>query len=385
MIDAILLGSGGTMPLDIRPLTSLYLHMDKHIVLVDCGEGTQVEARRLGIRISKISVICLTHLHADHVLGLPGLLLTMGHESRVRPLLIVGPVGIRKFIQKSMKKIGTLPFPLYYCELKDEFCSVDVGGVMIEAMLLKHDCPCYGYNFVFERAGCFNRGKAEASGLPEFTWELLQNKVTVCKDGREYTRFDLLGDDRSVKISYVTDTACFDSLVEFIGGANLAVLEGMYYDSSQVPADGRRVHMTMLEAAGIAREAGVGLLCLTHFSPVVPDILGPYHEVSKVFGKTIYGFGGLRLSISTDGSVTTDVRKPDVYVGMKLFRSILSGRRSYVTVDSGYYEIGDTIAVGCHWHGNVFTASGSVTDVTVRQQCKIVSFRLIMAGEEEEQ
>jgi ribonuclease Z len=113
VVDITLLGTGGMYPLPDRALTSLYVRFDGRALLVDCGEGTQIQMRRFGLRFKPIEAIAVTHFHADHTAGLPGLLLTLGNEGRTEPLTMYGPVGLEKTVS-SLRAI----FPELLCEIQ---------------------------------------------------------------------------------------------------------------------------------------------------------------------------------------------------------------------------------------------------------------------------
>ena len=157
MIDVTLLGTGGMMPLPNRMLTSLYVRYEGHCLLVDCGEGTQTAIRCAKLRINPIDAILITHFHADHVSGLPGLLLSLGNEARTEPITIYGPYGVEKIVNSLRIIAPDLPFEINYCEFDPQkethFSCI---GLEIDAIPLYHRIPCVGYKFSLERIGKFN-------------------------------------------------------------------------------------------------------------------------------------------------------------------------------------------------------------------------------------
>ena len=117
MLDICLLGTGGMMPLPGRWLTSLALRFNGSCMLIDCGEGTQIAMKRAGISSKPFDVICFTHFHADHISGLPGLLLSMGNAERTEPLTIIGPKGVERVVNSLRVIAPELPFDIKFIEL----------------------------------------------------------------------------------------------------------------------------------------------------------------------------------------------------------------------------------------------------------------------------
>ena len=162
MIDVCLLGTGGMMPLPYRYLTAMMARYNGKSILIDCGEGTQIAMKQKGWSPKPIDVICFTHFHADHISGLPGMLLTMGNAERTEPLLIIGPKGLEKVVGALRMIAPELPFELRFHELSQPFEQIDMGDYRIEAFRVNHNVICYGYNLIVERAGRFQVEKAKA-------------------------------------------------------------------------------------------------------------------------------------------------------------------------------------------------------------------------------
>src|SRR3954467_7740308 len=136
MIDVALLGVGGTLPLPDRFLSAVLIRCGGQLILIDCGEGTQVSLRKLGWGLKDVGIILLTHFHADHVAGLPGLLLTIGNSGRTReePLTVVGPRGVQRVVESLRVIAPVLPYPVRYRELKGDADEVvPVGPLRITA------------------------------------------------------------------------------------------------------------------------------------------------------------------------------------------------------------------------------------------------------------
>lgn len=284
MLDVCLLGTGGMMPLPYRWLTSLMLRYNGKSILIDCGEGTQIAMKEKGWSPKPIDIICFTHYHADHISGLPGMLLTMGNAERTEPLLLIGPKGLTKVVNSLRVIAPELPFEISCLEISGSEQTFSFDGFYLRAFKVNHNVLCYGYSMVVERAGRFDRERALSQDIPMKLWSRLQKGEIVEADGRTYTPDMVLGETRKgLKVTYCTDTRPTDSIVENARGADLLILEGMYGEPEKSAKAKEYKHMTMYEAAGIARQARVPQLWLTHYSP---SLLRPeeyMEQVRKIF------------------------------------------------------------------------------------------------------
>ena len=138
MLDVCLLGTGGMMPLPYRWLTSLMVRYNGSSLLIDCGEGTQIAIKEKGWSFKPIDVICFTHYHADHISGLPGLLLTMGNTDRTEPLTMIGPKGLERVVNALRIIAPELPFPIEFIELANPKEEITIAGYRIQALSLIH-------------------------------------------------------------------------------------------------------------------------------------------------------------------------------------------------------------------------------------------------------
>lgn len=273
MLDVCLLGTGGTLPLANRWLTSLMVRYKGHAVLVDCGEGTQIAAQEAGLSLKPVDKILLTHLHADHVSGLPGLLLSMGNMGRTEPLSVIGPVGTERVVEALRIIAPNLPFDIRVSELETEDELMFFLEVDIRAFRVHHGVPCYGYSFTLPRGGRFDAARARALALPVQMWGLLQRGETVEHEGQTVTPDMVLGPPRrGLKLTYCTDTRPLPSISAAAAASDLFICEGMYGEDENLPKAKENRHMLFSEAAQLAAQAGgVKELWLTHFSPSLPN------------------------------------------------------------------------------------------------------------------
>ena len=298
MIDVCLLGTGGMMPLPYRYLTAMMARYNGKSILIDCGEGTQIAMKQKGWSPKPIDVICFTHFHADHISGLPGMLLTMGNAERTEPLLIIGPKGLEKVVGALRMIAPELPFELRFHELSQPFEQIDMGDYRIEAFRVNHNVICYGYNLIVERAGRFQVEKAKALGLPVQLWNPLQKGNVVEFEGKTYTPDMVMGSPRKgIKVTYCTDTRPTRSIEENAAHADLFICEGMYAEKEKLAKAKQYKHMTFYEAANLAKAAEVSQMWLTHYSPSLPWPDQYLPQVTKIFPNAITAKDGQTIEL----------------------------------------------------------------------------------------
>lgn len=290
------------MPLPNRWLTSLCARYNGTNILIDCGEGTQIALREQGWSPKPIGIICITHFHADHISGFPGMLLDIGNSERTEPLTIIGPKGLARVVSALRTIAPELPFEVRLVEIEDNFQSFKFDGFRIEAFRVNHNIVCYGYSIVVERGAKFDPEKAKALEIPLKLWSVLQRGETCEADGKVYTPdMVLLGARKGLKVTYCTDTRPTDSIVENAREADLFICEGMYGEPDKLDKAKEHKHMTFYEAATLAKRASVKEMWLTHYSP---SLIRPQEfkkEVRQIFANTV---------ISKDGE-TKDLRFED--------------------------------------------------------------------------
>lgn len=299
MLDICLLGTGGMMPLPYRWLTALMARYNGKSILIDCGEGTQIAMKEKGWSPKPIDVICFTHFHADHISGLPGMLLTMGNAERTEPLTIIGPKGVGHVVSALRTIAPELPFEVNCIEIEGNTQSFEFDGLRLTAFKVNHNVICYGYTLEVDRLGKFDAGKAKELGIPISFWNKLQHGETVSDNsGNTYTPEMVMGPARKgLKVTYVTDTRPTDSIVVNGQASDLFICEGMYGDDDMDEKARAHKHMTFYEAAELAKKAEVKEMWLTHYSPslVKPE---PYmNKVKKIFENSFPGKDGKSVDL----------------------------------------------------------------------------------------
>jgi ribonuclease Z len=298
VLDLALVGTGGMMPLPTRWLSSVLVRYQGRLLLFDCGEGTQISLRALGWGLKAIDLILISHLHGDHLAGLPGLLLTLGNAGRTEPVHVLGPPGLSDAVSKLRVIAPHLPFAVCCRDLEPgaSFQFQELKGTCAEA---DHHVPCLAYRLDLPRERAFLPDRARALGLPVNEWRRLQRGQTVEWQARAITPDEVLGPPRrGLAVGLLTDTRPTPRLAGLVRGVDLLICEGMYGSDDDLPRAHERKHMTFHEAAGLARDAGVGQLVLTHFSPSLTDPRAYESAAQAIFPRTRVGEDHLSVSLT---------------------------------------------------------------------------------------
>jgi ribonuclease Z len=295
VLDLALLGTGGMMPLPNRALSSVLLRYKSHLIMFDCGEGTQVGLRALGWGVKDVDLILISHVHGDHILGIPGLLLTLGNAGRTEPLLIVGPPGTTNILRGLLVVSPYLPFEVRCHEVTaDDEAPIDLDGLQVRSAEGVHHVPCIAYRLEVARARRFLPEKAKQLNIPLEHWSTLQRGESV--DGIHPEQ--VLGPPRrGVSVGLVTDTRPTPALTELVKDVDVLVCEGTYGSDDDQQRAVERKHMTFREAATLAQQANARQLLLTHFSPALVDPPAHSENAQAVFANTIVGHDGLTLTL----------------------------------------------------------------------------------------
>ncbi len=299
MIDLCTLGTGGTMPLPDRALSALYVRVNGRALLIDCGEGTQVAVQRLGWGMQSIDGILLTHYHADHVSGLPGMLLALTKALRTEPLHIYGPAGL-SFVVNGLRVIAPqLSFPVVLHELKgDEAESFQLIGLTVTPFPVDHGMPCLAYRMHLPRPAAFDPEKARQLGVPLPYWKRLQKGETIIEDGVTWVPEQVMGPKRrGLTVLFATDTRPLPLIAEMGFRCDLMILEGMYGPEEKFPLAVKNHHMLFREAAALARDAEAERLLLTHFSTSMEDPAEFLANAADIFPGAVLAEDGMTFTL----------------------------------------------------------------------------------------
>ena len=229
MLDVCLLGTGGMMPLPYRWLTSLMTRYNGSSLMVDCGEGTQIAVKEKGWSFKPVDIMCFTHYHADHISGLPGILLTMGNAERTEPLTMIGPKGLERVVNALRVIAPELPFEIKFIELTEPEETIELKGYTIHAFRVNHNVTCYGYTLEIPRAGRFSVEHALERQIPQKYWSRLQKGEIIEEEDKTYLPEMVLGPPRKgIKLTYCTDTRPTESIAKNAKDSDLFICEGMY-------------------------------------------------------------------------------------------------------------------------------------------------------------
>jgi len=303
-LEAFILGSGGMMPLPHRSLTSVLLRREGELFLFDGGEGTQVSIRRLNLRWKKITAIFVSRMHADHVTGLPGILMLSSQVDRAEPLYIIGPPRLADYIETNRRTLDMyINYEIVVREIAEPGIVWKGEGFSVRAFPLRHTKTCYGYALEEEpRPGAFHPERAIELGVPRGPlWSRLQDGESVAlSDGSAVESSQVLGPPRSGrKFSYVTDSLYFPEIAREVSNSDLLVCEGMF-ETALAESAAEKKHMTAAQAARIARDAGgIRKMALIHYSPryAERDLKRLLDEAREIFPGTILSRDRLDLPI----------------------------------------------------------------------------------------
>jgi ribonuclease Z len=286
-LDVVFLGTAGSAPTAGRGLPATLVRRGGERLLFDCGEGTQRQLLR-SIGLIDLEEVFITHYHADHFLGLPGMLKTFGLRGRETPLTIYGPPGLKALLTALKPLVGRTAFELRLVELEPNE-ELERDGYRLAAFNVRHRVQAYGYALVEEdRPGRFDEDAAARLGVapgPDFG-RLQRGQPVTSRNGAEVRPDEVLGQPRAGrKVVLSGDTAPCEMTSVVAHGADLLVHEATFGEEEAERAR-ETGHTTARAAASLALEAAVTLLALTHLSPRHPA--GALRaEAREVFDNTI--------------------------------------------------------------------------------------------------
>ena len=289
MFRVVILGSGASLPTLARHPAAVAVQFGGDVYLLDCGEGTQLQWRRAGLRFGRLRAVCISHLHGNHLNGLVGLLQTLSLADRSEPLCVYGPPGIDAYWSALRRYQGVrLGYPLEIREAEGGVL-LEASGHRVEAAPLDHGIPTLGFAIrESDRPGRFDVEAAASLGLqpgPKFG-RLQAGEVVELSDGRLVRPEQVLGPPRAGRcVAYCVDTRPCAAAVELARGAALFLCDSTFATELEREAHARG-HSTAAQAARMAREAGVDRLLLTHVSARYHDSRPLVAEARKLFPAT---------------------------------------------------------------------------------------------------
>lgn len=289
MVKITFLGTADSIPSVNRNHTSILLNDNKENIIIDCGEGTQRQFRKASLNPCKLTRVLITHWHGDHVLGLPGILSTLALSSYSKKLFIYGPVGIKKKIEDMLEVFS---FKREY-EINVEEISqgrfFENDDFYLEAEEMEHGIPCLAYSFTKKGKLRIDKKKLLASGLEQkpYLKDLTLGKdITV--DSKKYFSKKLTYLEKDKKISIVMDTKFNKKIKPFVKNSDILISEGTYDSSLESEAE-EKMHLTVSQAAKIAKLAKVKKLIITHISSrYLKDLDGLLSEAKEIFNESYF-------------------------------------------------------------------------------------------------
>ena len=300
-IRVVFLGTSGSVPTLKRSLPCTVIQCPKDQWMFDCGENVQHQMMGAKISFHRKMKIFISHLHGDHVLGLPGLLQTMALMERKEPLQVYGPVGLAKFLLCTKETLNFgLNYPVEIYEIQSEGIIVDEGEYQVTATKNNHAVAGYCFAFIEKpRAGKFYPKKAQALGIPQGElWSKLQSGQEVtAPNGKTVKPGDVMGPLRAGrKIVYTGDTKPFEAFAKFAADADLVIHDCTFDDSLYERAD-KDGHSTPSQAASQAKAANAKRLVLSHISARYPDASQLLEQAKKVFPNTVLAEDFMELEL----------------------------------------------------------------------------------------
>jgi ribonuclease Z len=300
-IRVVFLGTSGSVPTLKRSLPCVVVQCPKDQWMFDCGENVQHQMMGAKVSFHRKMKIFISHLHGDHVLGLPGLLQTMALMERKEPVQVYGPVGLKKFFDCTQEVLNfCVNYPLEINEITEEGLIVDSDEYQVTATKSNHSIAGYCFAFIEKpRAGKFYPKKALALGVPQGElWSKLQSGHEVtASNGKTVKPSDVMGPLRAGrKIVYTGDTKPFEWFAKFAEGADLVIHDCTFDDSlyERADVDG---HSTPSQAASQAKAANAKRLVLSHISARYPDASPLLEQAKKVFPNTVLAEDFMELEL----------------------------------------------------------------------------------------
>ncbi len=313
MIEIVFLGTGGSIPTKGRNHPSIAIRHEGWVLLLDAGEDVQRQYEKANLGLNKKMAIFVSHVHADHVIGLPGILLRFSLLGRMKPLTIYGPEGLIEYVKVSQSTInlGTT--------FETEVHAIEPGVIFqeqhltVRAFEVDHRGVAFGYEITWSRpTGTFLPAKAEELGVPKgpFWKALASGKTIQLENGSKVSPDQVTEPGPSpLKIVYSGDTRPCENLQNASRDADILICEAMYTSEHETLAE-ERGHTTASGAAELARDANTKLLVLTHYSPRYYEGNEIIEEARSVFPNSVLARDHMRIQLARDGTAVV-VKPPE--------------------------------------------------------------------------
>jgi ribonuclease Z len=295
-IEVTILGTASMIPTKERNLTSVFLSYGEKGILFDCGEGTQRQMKFAGLKPSKISKILISHWHGDHVLGIPGLLQTMGNSDYTKTLEIYGPVGTKKYMEHMLKGFA------FDTLLDMEVVEVGEGVIFenddfyIESYPLSHGVDCVGYSFIEKDQRKINKKKVDKLGISGRAIGELSKGKEIVVHGRKVSPNEVSHIEPGKKVAYVFDTEVCDNALKLAEDADVLLCEATYLSDLEEKGYEYK-HMTAKQAALLASNGNVERLVLCHFSARYKTTEELEKEAKDIFPETVCAYDLMKIKL----------------------------------------------------------------------------------------
>lgn len=297
-MQIVFLGTGSSTPSEDRWLPSVLLNVKGEFLLLDCGEGAQYRVLAAGLKVNRLAAILVTHMHGDHLYGLPGLLESLGVWGRREPLRVFGPSGISEYLNAALTRRG-LEYAVTAEQVAPGLLMVR-PGYRVYAVRVDHGVEAYAYIVVEDDyPGRFDEAKARELGIPPgpLRRKLLLGERVTLPDGRVIEPREVVGPSRKgLKAVYSGDTRPCEDLIQAAVGADLLVHEATFSSDHEKEAQ-LSFHSTASGAAETASRASVKMLVLTHFSGRYKDVSPLVSEARRIFRRSYAAKDMLKIEL----------------------------------------------------------------------------------------
>ena len=306
MLTVTLLGTAATLPQPDRALSSAVFSLSGRSILLDCGEGTQLALHRHHINPMRIGLVALTHYHGDHILGLPGLLQTLGTMDRTQPLYITGPEeGHEAILAAILTLADELPYPVQFLPMPAEGLALHhldpkwPPEATLTAFPTVHRIPSQGYKLTLGRTRHLRTEVAAALNVPKRLWRTLQGGQPVSVNGRTITPLDVCGPERpGLTAVFTGDTTACESVEAAARQADLLIMDATYAKDQYADKAALYGHATFTQTAALAARAQVKRLWLTHYSARVADPEESLSAAQAIFPAAECGTDGKAITLT---------------------------------------------------------------------------------------